>query len=275
MHPIGYDGSGGMLSIGICVRPGSEDLVPAVQSAIALWNALAPTVGNCVNCYLWEEQAPPESYQDTRATVIHELGHCAMGLGHVNLTEDDRAATMGRIGSCDVNQNDTCGEETSFTASFSVTDVTSGAGTVLGDSEDVHANHCPIFGSATDLLSPLPASSPATSEAQAPEDPACLLGGLGCQDFPTTCCPACPGPQCPSTPWHVGDMAHYRIADNNPFIIDSTVIDSDTFTRNDPFLPSGHNYAASANRAVGEVLGFPNSQSVMYSLARDGLGTWD
>ena len=97
---------------------------------------------------------------------------------------------------------------------------------------------------------------------------ACLLG-LGCPGFPETCCPPCPS-LCPSLPWQLGDIAYFRIADNNPFIVDATVIDRDTYSRNDMVLPVGDNYAASANRAVGEQLGFQNSQSVMYSLLEHG-----
>lgn len=59
----------------------------------------------------------------------------------------------------------------------------------------------------------------------------------------------------------------FRKADNNPFVVDSTVIDSATYSRsivND--LPAGHSWAANANRRVGEALGTTNTQAVMYSM---------
>jgi hypothetical protein len=270
MHPVGYDGSGGVLTVGICVRVGSEDLIPYVQNTIALWNALTPTTGNCENCVLWEEPVPPRSFVDTFSVLVHELGHCAMGLHHINLEEDTRAATTPRVGSCDVNDNGTCGEHTSFTANFNVTTVMSTPNpiNILGDSEDVQSNGCPILQNLGNQLSPPPLqSSAATGEPVEPKT-ACLLG-LGCPGFPETCCPPCPS-LCPSLPWQLGDIAYFRIADNNPFIVDATVIDRDTYSRNDMVLPVGDNYAASANRAVGEQLGFQNSQSVMYSLLEHG-----
>lgn len=70
----------------------------------------------------------------------------------------------------------------------------------------------------------------------------------------------------------IPDSVHwFRIADNNPFVVDNTVIDSTTYSRsvvND--LPMGHSWAVNANRVVGEQLGFANTQSVMYPLQSEG-----
>jgi hypothetical protein len=267
MHPVGYDGSGGVLTVRVCVQPGSEVLAPFVQNAIALWSALTPTTENCENCVLWEEPVPPRDLVDVFSVLVHELGHCAMGLDHINLEEDTRAATTTRVGSCDVNDNDICGEDTSFTANFNVTRVMSApvppGVNVLGDSEDMHDNGCPILQNLGAPLAPASLASPATGDS-AEAATACLLG-LGCAGFPEACCPSCPS-LCPSVPWQLGDIAYFRVADNNPFVIDATVIDKDSYSRNDVNLPAGDNYAASANRGVGELLGFPNTQSVMYSL---------
>jgi len=265
MHPAGYDGTGGVLTVGICVQTGSEVLIPYVQDTIDLWNALLPTTGNCANCVLWEEPVPPGSFNDTFSTLVHELGHCAMGLDHINLEEDTRAATTPRVGSCDVNDNGTCGEHTSFTANFNVTRVMSA--NALGDSEDVHSNGCPILQNLGDQVAPIALQSPAAAES--PESTTACLLGLGCPGFPETCCPPCPS-LCPSMPWQLGDIAYFRIADNDPFVIDATVIDKDSYSRNDVNLPSGDSYAASANRAVGELVSLQNTQSVMYSLQEDG-----
>jgi len=63
----------------------------------------------------------------------------------------------------------------------------------------------------------------------------------------------------------------FRIADNNPFVIDATVIDSDTFSRSVAAnLPAGHSWAANANRRAGEELGVQSTQSVMYGLQVEG-----
>ncbi|NJL28455.1 MAG: hypothetical protein HC897_11495 [Thermoanaerobaculia bacterium] len=63
----------------------------------------------------------------------------------------------------------------------------------------------------------------------------------------------------------VEDIAWYRRLDNNPFVIDTVVIDKDSFSRSTTNLPAGHHYAMSANRAIGALLGFANTQAVMYS----------
>jgi len=62
------------------------------------------------------------------------------------------------------------------------------------------------------------------------------------------------------------DVAWYRTADNDPFVLVSTVIDKDSYSRSILNLPVGDLYAASANRLVGEALGYVDTQSVMYSL---------
>jgi hypothetical protein len=64
----------------------------------------------------------------------------------------------------------------------------------------------------------------------------------------------------PSVSW-------FRPNDNDPFIIDSQSVGTSTFSRNLNNLPAGHSWAASAIRRVGQSLGYPNSQSVMYSTA--------
>lgn len=263
VHPIGYDGAGGTLTVKVCVREGQDDLITPVQEAIAIWNGLTPTTGNCQDCVLWEETGPASGLFDTTSVLVHELGHCAFGLGHINLTEDNRSPTNGRVGSCDVDQDGFCDEDTSFTASFNATRVLDGGSGVLGDADDAPENNCPILGSAHGLSSPTGGAS-VPRDWKPFDDPECLLG-LGCAGGPS-CCPACPGPECPSTPWQIGDISYFRTADNNPFVIDATVIDKDSYSRNDLNLPAGDSYAASANRAVGEALGFQDSQAVMYSL---------
>jgi len=54
----------------------------------------------------------------------------------------------------------------------------------------------------------------------------------------------------------------YRISNNNPFTIDSPV-DSSTYSRDPANLPTGHNFAANADRTVAGILGVPNSEAVM------------
>ena len=62
----------------------------------------------------------------------------------------------------------------------------------------------------------------------------------------------------------------FRILDNNPVILDGTVIDSDTYARAISFLPTGDRWPASANFFVAASLGAPNTQTVMMSVLRRG-----
>jgi hypothetical protein len=54
----------------------------------------------------------------------------------------------------------------------------------------------------------------------------------------------------------------YRKSNNNPFTIAGTV-DSSTYARDLSELPSGHSFAANADRSVASSLGFPNTEAVM------------
>lgn len=55
----------------------------------------------------------------------------------------------------------------------------------------------------------------------------------------------------------------FRKADNDPFVVDPTIIDDSTYSRQIISLPPGSSWPASGSRPVGESLGYPDSQSVM------------
>lgn len=132
-HPPGYDGSGGTLEIKICVDsgiPSSAELIGPTQRAIATWNALLGRTGNCRNCMTIEEGpgagAPAPFHAES--LILHELGHCAMGLGHSNLEFDpvENPPIEGR-------------ETTSFTTSYdgSPLGIASGPDGIPGSLDDV------------------------------------------------------------------------------------------------------------------------------------------
>ena len=64
-------------------------------------------------------------------------------------------------------------------------------------------------------------------------------------------------------------VSWFRKADNDPFLVDSTVIDTDTYSRSISMLPAGDRWGASGNRRVSDDpvsgLGYMNTQAVMYS----------
>ncbi|MDA8020787.1 MAG: DUF11 domain-containing protein [Thermoanaerobaculia bacterium] len=85
MHPIGYDGTGGTVTVSFCIDPGSAfatELVTPTQNAIDTLNALVPTTSNYVAP--GESTQVPAGHVDAESILLHEMGHC-VGLGHVNL----------------------------------------------------------------------------------------------------------------------------------------------------------------------------------------------
>lgn len=121
---------------------------------------------------------------------------------------------------------------------------------IRGDENDVQTNKCSVPG----------ATSKISAGALNP-----LGGGGSVCPSPPECCPDPPR----TIPWIVHQVAWFRTADNNPVVVDSQVVDQSTFSRNHTDLPSGSSFPASANRLVAEELGFPRTQSVMYS----GIGS--
>lgn len=289
VHPMGYTGTSSPLEVRICIAPGivgdenNESLVGSLQEAIDLWNGLQPSLGNCTGCVTAEEPPPPGTVFDAASVLVHELGHCGLGLSEINLTEStDTPANPNRTGTCSADEDLECGEVTSFTSSANATRVLPNTGGVRGDANDEQENNCPISG--FELSTTLEGSF--TSNAGAPGVPS----GIGhypefSKDDPrlanaatqpllqSSACPAppncCPDPL--SVVMMVEDIAWFRISDNDPFVIDTLEIDDDEFRRNPASLPDGSNYAANANRVVGEALGHPSSQSVMYGLIVPGV----
>jgi len=253
VHPPGYDGSSGVLDVKICVLTGSEVLTPVVQAAIDTWNSLEARTDNCDSCILFEETPPPVTSLPAFSSILHELGHCALGLDHINLVETVRTPNFFRVGTCDVDSDNVCGESTSFTQAANMTEIDEGAGPPVtrGDENDLHFNKCFVPG-----FSPVALAAETVSRV----DPLGPGGGFTCPS-PPECCPDPPR----TIPWQIFEFAWFRIADNNPVVVDGTVIDQLTFTRNQASLPAGHDFAASANRVVAEQLGSSRTQSVMYS----------
>lgn len=58
------------------------------------------------------------------------------------------------------------------------------------------------------------------------------------------------------------NLHYYRDSNNNPFTLGGTV-DSTTYSRALANLPAGDLFAANADRSIGALLGFPDSESVM------------
>ena len=73
----------------VCIQEGFDgNLSKAVEWAVGKWNALVPAVNNCVNCTTQEVGVTQFGPFNLSSVVLHELGHCAMGLGHTTLIID-------------------------------------------------------------------------------------------------------------------------------------------------------------------------------------------
>lgn len=93
IHPSGYQGMGGELMLKVCAE--DPDFGLALQDAMETWNELTPIVRNCHQCTVYEDppMSNPEDYFYLTSVLMHELGHCAMGLGHTNWEQTSATAT--------------------------------------------------------------------------------------------------------------------------------------------------------------------------------------
>lgn len=86
VHPHPFTGSGGPLTVKICAQQMDPNLTMALEGAIKKWNDLVATAQNCRNCYVIEDGGePPGGIFFAESTFLHELGHCAFGLDHINV----------------------------------------------------------------------------------------------------------------------------------------------------------------------------------------------
>jgi hypothetical protein len=79
VHGGGYAGTGGEVSVSVCLDP---DALPvsgnpdqAIRNAVAAFNALAPTTGNVVS------RSDGAGGSDFESVLLHEVGHC-IGMDH-------------------------------------------------------------------------------------------------------------------------------------------------------------------------------------------------
>jgi len=122
-HPAGYTGTGGNLTVTVCIDPTSVNaasMVQPVKNVVATWNALVPT---SPNLFFGSSNNIGASQIDFESTALHEVGHC-IGLGHPNLSTES-----GQTGN---NQNYT----KSTDGADNVYNLDAGTDTVIGSSDD-------------------------------------------------------------------------------------------------------------------------------------------
>jgi hypothetical protein len=79
VHGGGYAGTGGEVSVSVCLDPGamppSGNPEQAIRNAVAAFNALVPTTGNVVT------RGDGAGGSDFESVLLHEVGHC-VGMDH-------------------------------------------------------------------------------------------------------------------------------------------------------------------------------------------------
>ena len=86
-HPTGYTGSGGTVSVTVCIDPTSANAAEMeipVRNIVDTWNQRDPITGNLL---LGGSNDIPSNGVDFESVALHELGHC-IGEAHPNLASE-------------------------------------------------------------------------------------------------------------------------------------------------------------------------------------------
>lgn len=126
-HPNTYTGSGGTVTVEICIDPGSPNAMAMaipVQNNIQIFNQLQPKTGNLS---LGGSNNVPSGQIDFESVSLHEIGHC-LGLAHVNA-----ASESGLTGASQNYTRATDGADNVF-------NISPGADGVIGSNDDARGD---------------------------------------------------------------------------------------------------------------------------------------
>ena len=131
-HPPGYSGTGGTVTVRVCIDPATEhalEMEYSVMNNIAVYNSLLPTTGNIKT---GGSNNIPSGHLDFESVSLHEIGHC-LGMAHSNL------ATESGLGGSDQNYTRTT---TGVNGSY---DLDAGADGIRGSSDDLRGDDQNLF----------------------------------------------------------------------------------------------------------------------------------
>jgi len=126
-HPSDYNGTGGTLTVRVCIDPTSTNassMELSVKNIINEYNRLQPTTGNL---QLGGSNNIASNEVDFESVALHEIGHC-IGMAHVNA-----ASGSGLIGSNQNYTKATDGANNTF-------NINPGADGIIGSSDDVRGD---------------------------------------------------------------------------------------------------------------------------------------
>ncbi len=126
-HPSGYTGSGGILTVGICIDPNTTNTTQmevSVQNIVNTINERTVTTGNLLS---GTNNNVPPNFFDFESVVLHEVGHC-LGLAHVNAASESGLSA--------INHNFT----RAAPGANSALDIAPGPDAVIGSSDDIRGD---------------------------------------------------------------------------------------------------------------------------------------
>ncbi len=126
-HPNTYYGSGGVVTVRVCIDPSSPnaaDMEYSVQNNIDVYNQLTPTTNNLKSN---NNNNIPSNFIDFESVALHEMGHC-LGMAHINA-----ASESGLNGSQQNYTKATDGID-------NVLNLDAGADGVIGSSDDIRGD---------------------------------------------------------------------------------------------------------------------------------------
>ena len=126
-HPNTYTGTGGEVTVRVCIAPTSPnatDMEYSVQNNIDVYNQMSATTGNVK---LNSNNNVPSGFLDFESVALHELGHC-LGMAHINA-----ASESGLTGNDQNYTKATDGVDNVF-------NLNAGTDAVIGSSDDIRGD---------------------------------------------------------------------------------------------------------------------------------------